>query len=123
MTYRILDLFSGAGGFSLGFDRLTQFQTVLATDFDEAALHTFKQNFPHTNVIHGDITDTLVKEEIIKTAKALNVNMIIGGPPCQGFSNKGKKLGLKDPRNFLFLEFLHIVKQIRPELFIMENVR
>ncbi len=49
--------------------------------------------------------------------------MIIGGPPCQGFSNKGKNLGLKDPRNFLFLEYIEIVKAIKPEVFIIENVK
>ncbi|GHQ82469.1 hypothetical protein VN1237_00660 [Helicobacter pylori] len=49
--------------------------------------------------------------------------MIIGGPPCQGFSNKGKNLGLKDPRNFLFLEYIEIVKALKPEIFIIENVK
>lgn len=123
MTYKILDLFSGAGGFSLGFDSLEPFHTVLATDFDAAALETFQENFPKTEVIHGDITDEAIKQQIINRAKQLHVNMIIGGPPCQGFSNKGKKLGLKDPRNFLFQEFLHIVKNVQPDIFIMENVR
>jgi len=123
MTYKILDLFSGAGGFSCGFDRLDQFETVLATDFDAAALETFQANFPDAKVIHGDITDNKIKDQIINEAKTLGVNMVIGGPPCQGFSNKGKKLGLKDPRNFLFQEFLHIVKNVKPDVFIMENVR
>ena len=49
--------------------------------------------------------------------------MIIGGPPCQGFSLKGKKLGLNDPRNFLFLEYLNIVSEINPQVFIIENVK
>ncbi|GAA9906033.1 hypothetical protein VN0889_03920 [Helicobacter pylori] len=49
--------------------------------------------------------------------------MIIGGPPCQGFSNKGKNLGLKDPRNFLFLEYIEIVKALKPKIFIIENVK
>src|SRR5690625_595354 len=115
MTYKILDLFSGAGGFSYGFDRLDEFETVLATDFDAAALETFQANFPDAKVIHGDITDNKIKDQIINEAKTLGVNMIIGGPPCQGFSNKGKKLGLKDPRNFLFQECLHIVKNVKPE--------
>lgn len=122
MQFKILDLFSGAGGFSLGFDELNNFQTVLATDFNEASLETFKLNFPNTETILGDITDPKTKQLILEKARKLNVNMIIGGPPCQGFSNKGKKLGLKDPRNFLFLEYLDIVEKVNPELFIIENV-
>ncbi|HHS92122.1 MAG TPA: DNA cytosine methyltransferase, partial [Campylobacterales bacterium] len=52
-----------------------------------------------------------------------NINMIIGGPPCQGFSLKGKKLGLDDPRNFLFVEYLHLVEELNPEVFVIENVK
>ena len=123
MAYKILDLFSGAGGFSKGFDDVDGFHTVVATDFNMDALNTFKHNFQDTDVIYGDITDNEVKETIINCAKQRNVNMIIGGPPCQGFSNKGKKLGLDDPRNFLFLEYLDIVKRLNPHIFIIENVK
>ncbi|GEN30855.1 DNA (cytosine-5)-methyltransferase 1/site-specific DNA-methyltransferase (adenine-specific) [Cerasibacillus quisquiliarum] len=123
MSYRILDLFSGAGGFSLGLDQLEVYKTVIATDFNKAALETFKKNFPDTETILGDITCKETKKKIIEKAKELNVNMVIGGPPCQGFSNKGKKLGLKDPRNFLFLEFYEIVKAVNPDIFVMENVK
>lgn len=121
--YKILDLFSGAGGFSYGLDQLKEFETVLATDFNEAALLTLKKNIPNAKTICGDILHSTLKEEIITSAKDLNVNMIIGGPPCQGFSNKGKKLGLSDPRNYLFLEYLDIVRRLEPELFIIENVK
>lgn len=123
MKFRILDLFSGAGGFSYGLDQVENFQTVVATDYVEAALDTLKHNMPHVKTILGDITDNTTKESIVHEAKLRNVNMIIGGPPCQGFSNKGKKLGLSDPRNFLFLEYLDIVKVIKPEIFIIENVK
>ena len=123
MEYRILDLFSGAGGFSKGFDMVKGFKTVLATDFNESALETFKFNFQDAITICGDITDENVKFNILENARRLGVNMIIGGPPCQGFSNKGKKLGLNDPRNFLFLEYLDIVKYLQPEIFIIENVK
>lgn len=64
-----------------------------------------------------------VKEKVIRAAKDSKVNMIIGGPPCQGFSMKGKKMGLNDPRNFLFKEYLNIVNEIMPEIFIIENVK
>ncbi len=123
MEFRVLDLFCGAGGFAYGFDSLPQFETVLATDFNEMALETFRVNFPKAEVVLGDITDEFIKWLIINKAINLNVNMIIGGPPCQGFSNKGKKLGLKDPRNFLFLEYLSVVEAVKPDLFIIENVK
>ena len=121
--YRILDLFSGAGGFSCGLDQLEQFSTVVALDFDKDAINTFQKNFPHTKCICGDICNDNIKNEIISLCEKLNVNMIIGGPPCQGFSLKGKNLGLDDPRNFLFLEYLNIVSKVKPEIFIIENVK
>ncbi|VEU62067.1 cytosine-specific methyltransferase [Mesomycoplasma dispar] len=123
MEFRILDLFCGAGGFSLGFEQVSNFKTVLANDISDDVLKTFAKNFPNTIIIKGDILNPLIQEQIIEKAKELKVNMIIGGPPCQGFSNKGKKLGLKDPRNFLFLEYLKLVKAIRPKIFIIENVK
>ncbi|EIN15177.1 Type II restriction modification system C5-cytosine and N4-cytosine or N6-adenine DNAmethyltransferase [Mycoplasmopsis agalactiae 14628] len=123
IKFRILDLFSGAGGFSYGLDSLNEFETLIATDFNESALNTFKRNIPKAETILGDITKREVKEQIINKANELKINMIIGGPPCQGFSNKGKKKGLDDPRNFLFLEYLDIVEKVSPELFIIENVK
>ncbi|WP_145837451.1 DNA (cytosine-5-)-methyltransferase [Mycoplasma mycoides] len=118
-----MDLFSGAGGFSYGLDSLDQFKTVLAVDFNKSALETFKHNMPWSDIICGDITNESIRQEIIKRATKLKVNMIIGGPPCQGFSNKGKKLGLNDKRNFLFKEYLEIVGKLQPEIFIIENVK
>lgn len=123
MNFKILDLFCGAGGFSYGMDKNSKFNTVLALDFDEKALETFKRNIPNAEVVLGDITDKKVKNSIIKKSKELKVNMIIGGPPCQGFSMKGKKLGLKDPRNFLFKEYLDIVQKLQPKVFVIENVK
>lgn len=121
--FRILDLFSGAGGMSYGMEKNEHFTTAVALDFNEQALKTFKYNMPQTEVVSGDITDSKVRERIIELSKALNVNMIIGGPPCQGFSLKGKKLGLDDPRNFLFNEYLNIVSILQPEVFVIENVK
>lgn len=123
MHFRILDLFSGAGGISCGLSQVDGFHTVIANDFNRDALRTFKYNHPDAVAILGDITDHTVKNNIIDQAKALNVNMIVGGPPCQGFSNKGKKLGLADERNFLFLEYIDVVKQVKPTVFIIENVK
>ena len=123
MNFNILDLFSGAGGFSAGLDNVKGMDTVEAIDFDKYAAETFKKNFPNAHVITGDITDKAIKKEIIDIAKKRNVNMIVGGPPCQGFSLKGKNLGMDDPRNFLFLEYYELVSVIKPEVFVIENVK
>lgn len=121
--FRVLDLFCGAGGFSYGIDQNPHFETLLALDFEQSAIDTFAYNFPNAKAVCGDITDKQIKDSLINQAKQLHINTIIGGPPCQGFSLKGKKLGLKDPRNFLFLEYLDIVRQLQPELFLIENVK
>ena len=121
--FRVLDLFCGAGGLSWGLHKNPHFTTKVALDFDEKAVDTFKHNMPETEVVVGDITDISVKEEIISLAKSNGVNMIVGGPPCQGYSMKGKKLGLEDPRNFLFREYLELVKILQPDVFVIENVK
>lgn len=121
--FNILDLFSGAGGLSYGMEKNPHFKTKVALDFNEKATITFKKNMPATHVITGDILDPVVRQKVITASKEANVNMIIGGPPCQGFSLKGKKLGLKDPRNFLFVEYLKFVKELKPEVFVIENVK
>lgn len=123
MKFKILDLFSGAGGFSYGLEMNENFKTVLACEMNESASKTFLKNHVFAEMVLGDITNTNIKAEIVEKAKFKKVNMIIGGPPCQGFSMKGKKMGLEDPRNFLFLEFIDLVDKIRPEVFIMENVK
>ena len=121
--FNVLDLFCGAGGLSWGMDKNPYFQTRVALDFDEKAAYTFKKNMPSTEIVVGDITDALVKERIVTLAKSNGVNMIVGGPPCQGYSMKGKKLGLGDPRNFLFREYLDLVEKIQPDVFVIENVK
>ena len=121
--FRILDLFSGAGGMSYGMEKNKHFTTEVALDFNEKALQTFKHNMPDTETVCGDITDEKIKAKVIELCKAKKVNMIIGGPPCQGFSLKGKKLGLDDPRNFLFNEYLRFVEILKPEVFVIENVK
>lgn len=121
--YRILDLFCGAGGFSYGMDKNPNFETLIALDNDKYAGETFKKNMPYVDVIIGDITDETTKTSIIEKAKKLDINMVIGGPPCQGYSMKGKKLGLKDSRNFLFREYLNFVEILKPDVFVIENVK
>lgn len=121
--FRILDLFCGAGGFSFGMHQNSHFKTLVALDFNEEAANTFQKNMPEAEVVTGDITDTDVKSLIIEKSKAVGINMIIGGPPCQGFSMKGKKLGLEDKRNYLFKEYLKLVEELEPEVFVIENVK
>ena len=104
-------------------EKNSHFKTVIALDFDEKAAHTFQKNMPDTKVLVGDITDSTIKNNIVTLSQQLGVNMLIGGPPCQGYSSKGKKLGLKDPRNFLFREYLDLVDKIRPDVFVIENVK
>lgn len=123
MKFKILDLFCGAGGLSCGIDSIENFETLIGVDFDKNVLETFNKNIKPKYVINGDLTDNNTRDDIIKKSKELGINMIIGGPPCQGFSLKGKNLGLNDPRNFLFLEYVKLVKEIKPEVFLIENVK
>jgi len=121
--FRILDLFCGAGGLSWGMHKNPYFKTMVALDFDEKAVATFKNNMPGSEVLVGDITDATVKEKVVSLSRKKCVNMIVGGPPCQGYSMKGKKLGLDDPRNFLFREYLDLVEKLQPDVFVIENVK
>lgn len=123
MEFRILDLFCGAGGMSYGMDKNSHFVTKVALDINEKVSQTFEKNISEAKLVIGDIQNKAVKEKIINLSIKNNINMIIGGPPCQGFSLKGKKLGLDDPRNFLFMEYLHLVEELEPEVFVIENVK
>ena len=123
MEFRILDLFCGAGGMSYGMHKNEHFVTKVALDINEKLAQTFRKNIPDVKLIIGDIQDTSIKQRIIDLSKEDGVNMIIGGPPCQGFSLKGKKMGLNDPRNFLFIEYLHLVSVLKPDVFVIENVK
>lgn len=123
INFRVLDLFCGAGGLSYGMEKNPHFRTLIALDNDPTVAETFRKNMPGSEVIIGDITNTDIKRELVSKSLCSHINMIVGGPPCQGYSNKGKKLGLADPRNFLFREYLSLVKEIKPEIFIIENVK
>ncbi|MGK4128492.1 DNA (cytosine-5-)-methyltransferase [Ligilactobacillus saerimneri] len=121
--FNVLDLFSGAGGISYGLQKNKHFSIKVALDFNSHAAETFQKNMPNAKVLVGDITDSEIRNSVISLSKENKVNMIVGGPPCQGFSLKGKKLGLNDPRNFLFVEYLNIVNELQPEVFVIENVK
>lgn len=117
-----VDLFCGAGGLSLGFD-MAGFKNIFSLDNNKTFCKTYKKNFPKHLLIEKDISD-LKKEEIKKILKNKKVDIVIGGPPCQGFSMAGNigRMFIDDPRNHLFKEFSRIVDIIKPTFFIMENV-
>ncbi|ARJ13152.1 DNA (cytosine-5-)-methyltransferase [Staphylococcus lugdunensis] len=120
--FNYIDLFCGAGGMSLGFDK-ANFQQVLSIEYDKKIAETYNFNFPNHNLIVRDIT-TIKNEEISNLTHNKKIDIIVGGPPCQGFSLAGKfgRTFIEDPRNLLFKEYLRFVKVLNPKLFIIENV-
>lgn len=116
---KIVDLFAGAGGMSEGF-RQAGYTSALAIEYDEMASRTFSFNHPNTPIITKDIR--LVQEDEIKSIINKSVvDVICGGPPCQGFSLAGQRLA-DDPRNQLFMEFVRILRLLKPRYFVFENV-
>lgn len=121
MKYKVLDTFAGAGGFSLGFE-LAGAKVIGAIEIDSWACETFKFNHPNAAVLQGDITQ-ISDNEILEAFKDDKPDIILGGPPCQGFSICNKNNGdPKDPRNSLFEEFIRIGSILKPTIMIMENV-
>ncbi|VEJ53801.1 DNA cytosine methyltransferase [Pragia fontium] len=121
MKYNVLDTFAGAGGFSLGFE-LAGAQVIGAIEIDSWACDTFRANHPNSLVLQKDIT-TLDDEYILNLFGERKPDIILGGPPCQGFSICNKNSGdPKDPRNSLFEQFIRIGKIFKPKIMIMENV-
>ena len=120
LTY--IDLFSGAGGLSLGFEQ-AGFQQLLSVEMEPDYCQTYRTNFPRHQLLQKDLT-TLTEQDLINCLNGQSVDLVIGGPPCQGFSMAGKigRTFTDDPRNHLFKEFVRIVKIVRPCFFVMENV-
>ncbi|WP_426359675.1 DNA (cytosine-5-)-methyltransferase [Pseudocolwellia sp. HL-MZ19] len=123
----VLDLFAGAGGFSTGFKK-SGYVVASAVEFDPEIAATYKKNHPETNIHNVDIRK-LPTSTVIKDFKEMNIkcDVIIGGPPCQGFSMSGNRIrksfeGKFDERNELFMEFFRFVKDLKPSYFIIENV-
>jgi len=115
-----IDLFCGAGGLSKGFEK-AGFKILIANDNWHPAIETFRMNHPDAIIIEGDITDTEIKDRIIELADR-KVDVIIGGPPCQAYSMAGKR-DPTDPRGKMFEHYVEIVNAIKPQFFIMENVK
>lgn len=119
--YKVLDTFAGAGGFSLGFQLSRYFEIIGAIEQDKWAAETFATNHPKTKVIEGDIRE--IKDDVLVDLFKGKVDVLLGGPPCQGFSQANKNAGdPKDPRNSLFREFIRVAKVVNPQVVVMENV-
>lgn len=116
---KLIDLFAGCGGLSTGFE-MAGFEIPLAVEIDAWASETYKKNHPETFVMTEDITNIKDLDSLLDSKK-INIDGIIGGPPCQGFSLSGNR-DPKDPRNSLFMEFVRFVKHYKPKFFVMENV-
>ena len=119
MNYKVVDLFSGVGGLSYGFV-VEGFKVEIANEIDESIANSYRKNHCNTKMINEDITKLDI-ELVLGDLKYENT-IVVGGPPCQGFSQKGSRLGLDDERNQLFRYFFEVVKYLKPKYFVMENV-
>ena len=137
MPYAI-DLFCGAGGMSEGIVR-AGFDIVFSNDINEQVMETYKHRHEQLGLVHGKNTfefcgdiRTITGKFVLNSINSLEIfkkegfkgeiDAIFGGPPCQGFSRAGKRKGSKDPRNFLFKEYVRVISEIKPKYVVMENV-
>lgn len=120
-NYYSIDLFAGVGGISLGLE-WAGFTTLFANEFDTSIGEAFQKNFPATNVLIDDIRNINFKKLSDQFSVKKDVDLIVGGPPCQGFSMANRKRIEDDERNILFLEYVRFVKHYQPKCFVIENV-
>lgn len=111
----IISLFSGCGGLDLGFEK-AGFNIVVANEYDSTIWETYKANHPHTKLIEGDI------RKIAEADFPNDIDGIIGGPPCQSWSEAGSLRGINDSRGKLFYDYIRILKSKQPKFFLAENV-
>ena len=119
MSYSVLDLFCGCGGLSLGFEK-AGYNVLLGVDVWKDALITYKANHLNSNTLCADLS-TLSPEEVSTKIGGKTIDVIIGGPPCQGFSIAGKRI-IDDERNTLYKSFVRMVAYFKPKAFVLENV-
>ena len=118
---KVIDLFAGCGGFSCGFEK-AGYNIISAVEFDKNIAKSYEKNHPKTMMIADDIKN-VDNNNVFKKNEA---TIIIGGPPCQGFSMAGARIRkgfIDDPRNYLFKHYFNVVKIVRPKIFIIENVK
>ena len=119
----IVDLFCGAGGLSLGFVQ-EGFKISLANDIEACCIDTYSHNHPETprkHIVQGDINQVI--ENIQELLRFNDVDCVVGGPPCQGFSMANRQRLIDDPRNSLYKSYVKVVSIVNPKIFIMENVK
>ena len=116
----MIDLFCGAGGLSEGL-RQAGFCALVGLDSDPRALDTYSANHPDANALIADIKN-VTGNQLLKLAGTNDVDLVAGGPSCQGFSTHGKRIE-SDARNFLFKEFVRLVNEVQPKFFLLENVK
>ena len=114
--YKVVDLFSGAGGLTYGFSN-ESYEVLFGVEWDKYAAQTYSANYSHP-MMNEDITK--LDADALRTQYG-PADIVIGGPPCQGFSMAGRR-DTKDPRNSLFMEYLRFVRAFQPKYFVMENV-
>jgi DNA (cytosine-5)-methyltransferase 1 len=119
--YNIIDLFSGCGGLSYGFEKTNRFKTLLAIDFWKPSLDTLKANKKDVDIMEKDMSKLEDKDILALKKKYKNIKVVVGGPPCQGFSQAGQR-NSKDPRNQLYKSYINFIKIMKPEWFVFENV-
>lgn len=119
MRPTVIDLFAGVGGLSLGFEQ-AGFHIVMANEYDAEIAAAYQKNHPETKMVVGDITAINLEDTFGSFVGKIDV--IIGGPPCQGFSQKGQRKTIHDERNFLFKYYVKVVNLVQPKYFVMENV-
>lgn len=115
----IISLFSGCGGLDLGFEK-AGFTIPVANEFDPTIYETFKANHPKTHLIEGDIR-SITKDDILPFIDG-EIDGIIGGPPCQSWSEAGSLKGINDSRGQLFFDYIRILNEFKPKFFLAENV-
>lgn len=116
----LVDLFCGSGGFSLGAHR-AGFEVAAAFDVDPILTSSFERNFPKTKLVRADIAE-LTAGEVRAAVNNLDIEGVFGGPPCQGFSDIGRR-DAEDPRRQLLGHFFRLVSELQPKFFVMENVK
>ncbi|MBA5249047.1 MAG: DNA (cytosine-5-)-methyltransferase [Gammaproteobacteria bacterium] len=114
-NYNSIELFAGAGGMAIGLEK-AGFNAVALNELDKNACATLRKNRPNWNVIEGDIST-------VDFTKYKDIDFLSGGFPCQAFSYAGNKLGFEDTRGTLFFEFARAIKEIKPKVFLGENVK